>query len=84
MFIDANARVGSIASSFIGSKDVGEKRKWFRRKGVCGEREYPLGEYLPPLGGTWVHTSGSESRIDYVSLTEKLHGTNTHAPTHRA
>ena len=25
MLIDANARVGSIASSFIGSKDVGEE-----------------------------------------------------------
>ena len=76
MLIDANARVGSIASSFIGNKDVGEEDE-----NGAGLREFAdlLGIHLEntyhPLGGTWVHTSGSESRVDYVGLTEKLHGT---------
>ena len=73
---DANARVGSIARSFIGSKDVGEEdengaglSEFAESAGIHLENTYH------PLGRTWVHTSGSESRIDYVGLTEKLHCT---------
>ena len=76
VLIDANARVGSIASSFIGSKDVGEEdengvglREFAESVGIHLENTYHF------LGETWVNTSGSESRIDYVGLTEKLHGT---------
>ena len=76
VLIDANARVGSIASSFIGSKDVGEENE-----NGSGLREFAesvsihLENTYHSLGGTWVHTSGSESRIDHVGLTEKLHST---------
>ena len=76
MLIDANARVGSIASSFIGCEEVDEEdengarlREFAEGVGTHLENTYH------PTGSTWVHTSGSESRIDYVGLTEKLHGT---------
>ena len=76
VLFDANARVGSIASSFIGSEDVDEENEngaSLREfaEGVCIHLE----NTYHPTGGTWVHTSGSESRIDYVGLTDKLHGT---------
>ena len=83
MLIDANARAGSIASSFIGSKDVGEEdENGAGLREFRGERGHPLENTYHSLGVTWVHTSGSESRIDYVGLTEKTawHGEGT---THR-
>ena len=76
VLIDANARVGSIASRFSGSKDVCEEdengaglREFAESVGIHLENTYHS------FGWTWVHTSGSESRNDYVGLTEKLHGT---------
>ena len=63
VLIDDNARVSSIASSFTGSKDVGEEnengsglREFVESTSIHLENTYRL------LGETWVHTSGS-SRI---------------------
>ena len=60
VLIDANARVGSIASSFIGSKDVDEEdengaslREFVEGVGIHLENTYHS------TGETWVHTSGT-------------------------
>ena len=69
-------RVDSIASSFIGSNDADEEDE----TGSClrefaGSVSIHFEKYLRLPRVNVVHTSGSESRIDYVGLTEKLHGT---------
>lgn len=73
VFVDANARVGSITSKSIGS--LGEEteneagyhfRQWLSDEGLTVPQTFPAIGKAPAT--TWAHSSGSESRIDYVAV----------------
>eukprot|EP00973_Karenia_brevis_P028826 3975908-Karenia_brevis.AAC.1 len=67
VLIDANARVGSIASSAVGTAhvEVENSNGAYLRKFAEGFH-MRIANTWPPSGHTWTSSHGTRSRLDYI------------------
>jgi len=74
VFLDANGRIGSVASEFIGSCDADEEsRNGTELRLLLEQRSLFAVNTFHSIGHTWRSSRGSVSRIDYILASRRLY-----------